>query len=570
MVRRSRAQAAAAAIRKLVLPCDIHEQRSTPFTDCRRTTGTPTPPIPDLSEEDAPNTPPQATSQDDEDVNPMEAGDDDDQGTPAVESDVGSGPPTPVYGRASIPRKRRAGRSAKRGSSRRDAQDEQESRDTASDAGTPRKRGGFRGRGFGGGRWGKPRGGPSHVTQVPLDKEGNMANVRDDEVELPEDPEGEEKVDKNGYLKNGREYRVRTFPIEGKGDRLYMLSTEPARCIGFRDSYLFFQKHRTLYKIILAEEAKKDLIERNLIPHSYKGRAIGVVTARSVFREFGARIIIGGKKITDDYRAAAARAQGDVEGEYAVPEDNLPDTGGVYDRNQFVAWHGASSVYHSGAPTVPAANGKIPDGKKRKVIVTGANWMFEHAREARYDLQSSSYHPILNFDSRFNSSLAMNRRRNLHGVYDVHTNAMQYPKIMQPTHARWEQIPTASPESKKLRISDGESANETISPVPGQGQGSDTIFPAVPAAYTRTFMITDTYYKGPSSSTLGYPGPDEAVLDIGPPGLTHVPEKVLAELPDSCRQSFYEARAEERQWKESWGTEDDDHARSQLRITYNT
>jgi len=32
---------------------------------------------------------------------------------------------------------------------------------------------------------------------------------------------------------------------------LYMLSTEPARCIGFRDSYLFFQKHKLLYKIII-------------------------------------------------------------------------------------------------------------------------------------------------------------------------------------------------------------------------------------------------------------------------------------------------------------------------------
>ncbi len=210
-----------------------------------------------------------------------------------------------------------------------------------------------------------------------------MANVKDDEVELPEDPEGEQKVDKNGELQGGREYRVRTFRIEDKGNRLYMLSTEPARCIGFRDSYLFFQKHKQLYKIILAEEAKKDLIERNLIPHSYKGRAIGVVTARSVFREFGAKIIIGGKRVTDDYQVAAARANGDVEGEYAVPEDNVPIAGNGYDRNRYVAWHGASSVYHSGAPSVPVAPGKAVDGKKRKVVVTGANWMFEHAREAR-------------------------------------------------------------------------------------------------------------------------------------------------------------------------------------------
>ena len=210
-----------------------------------------------------------------------------------------------------------------------------------------------------------------------------MANVKDDEIELPDDPEGETKVNKNGTLLGGREYKVRVFTISGKDDRLYMLSTEPARCIGFRDSYLFFQKHKTLWKIILTEEAKRDLIERSLIPHSYKGRAIGVVTARSVFREFGAKIIIGGRKVTDDYQAAAARARGDIEGELAVPEDKIPGEGDAYDKNRFVAWHGASSVYHTGGPSIPLPNGKIVEGKKRKVIVTGSNWMLEHAREAR-------------------------------------------------------------------------------------------------------------------------------------------------------------------------------------------
>ena len=307
--------------------------------------------------------------------------DDEEQATPAPDSDVDSQPATPASGRGSSTRgRKRGGRGRGRGRGRPPLID-RDSRD--GESGTPRKTR-ARGRGFGGGRWAKPRGGPSHVTQVPLDKLGNMANVIDDEVELPEDAEGEEKVDKNGYLKGDREYRVRTFPIEGKGDRLYMLSTEPARCIGFRDSYLFFQKHPQLFKIILEEDAKKDLIERSLIPHSYKGRAIGVVTARSVFREFGAKIIIGGKRITDDYQVTAARAEGAIEGEFAVPEDNIPAGGDEYDRNRFVAWHGASAVYHTGAPSVPIINGKVIDGKKRKPVVTGANWMFEHARAARY------------------------------------------------------------------------------------------------------------------------------------------------------------------------------------------
>ena len=325
----------------------------------------------------------QDASQGEDDLDPNAEDGDDDQATPAPDSDADSHSAAPASERGHTRGRKRGARARGRGRGRPTPVD-QEGRDAGSDTGTPKKIRG-RGRGFGGGRWAKLRGGPSHVTQVPLDKAGNMANVRDDEVELPEDPEGEDKVDKNGNLKGNREYRVRTFLIEGKGERLYMLSTEPARCIGFRDSYLFFQKHPQLFKIILEEDAKKDLIERSLIPHSYKGRAIGVVTARSVFREFGAKIIIGGKRILDDYQVVAARAEGAVEGEYAVPEDNVPATGDEYDRNRFVAWHGASAVYHTGVPSIPAINGKALDAKRRKPVVTGTNWMLEHARAARYD-----------------------------------------------------------------------------------------------------------------------------------------------------------------------------------------
>lgn len=163
-----------------------------------------------------------------------------------------------------------------------------------------------------------------------------------------------------------------------------MLSTEPARCVGFRDSYLFFAKHKKLYKIIISEDEKHDLIDRKLIPHSYKGRAIGICTARSVFREFGARIIIGGKRVIDDYEVAAAKAEGVVEGELADPNDALPRGTEEYNKNQYVAWHGASSVYHSGVPSVPLQAGKAIPGQKRKIQINDVNWMYEHSRESRY------------------------------------------------------------------------------------------------------------------------------------------------------------------------------------------
>lgn len=247
------------------------------------------------------------------------------------------------------------------------------------DADTPRRRGrgGWRGRG------GRKGGAPAPKAEQVIDAEGTVADIAADECVLPEDPQGETKVDKDGNLKDGRDYRCRVFTVSGRDDRLYMLSTEPARCVGFRDSYLFFTKHRKLYKIIVDDDEKRDMIEREIIPHSYKGRSIGIVTARSVFREFGARIIIGGKRVIDDYNVTLARAEGAVEGEVADPEDHFIP-GEPYNKNQYVAWHGASAVYHTNTPNVPVPNGKV-ESRKRKVNVNDMNWMLEHAREARYE-----------------------------------------------------------------------------------------------------------------------------------------------------------------------------------------
>lgn len=441
-------------------------------------------------------------------------------GTPAAESEVEEGPVTPAP--EPVVRKKRLGRPPKNRPADWDTQDA----GVGSESGTPNKRGRGRGGfGRGGGRGGR-KGGPNHVTQQPIDKEGNMMEVIDDEVDLPEDSEGEKKVDKLGHLQGGRDYRCRTFTVLGRGQRLYMLSTEPARCVGFRDSYLFFTKHKRLYKIIIDDDEKKDLIDRDLIPHSYKGRAIGIVTARSVFREFGAQIIVGGKRIIDDYEVTKMKEEGAVEGELADPNDII-EPGKEYNKNQYVAWHGASSVYHSGAPTVPLQSGKAADSKKKKVMVNDVNWQLEHAREA----------------SRFNAAIAATRRRNLKGVYDVHTNVMQYPKIMQPTHARWEQV---DDYAESMTNGTGEAHDE------GEAQ---SMFTPVKPVVSNNYMIVDTIYQSAPASHLGVPGPDGDGYDLGFNGLSAVSDEIKALLPPECLVAFNEALAKELEWKKQWGTE---------------
>jgi chromatin structure-remodeling complex protein RSC7 len=412
--------------------------------------------------------------------------------------------------------------------------------DNTSEGGTPIKR--KRGRPAGGGFRGRPKGGPAQSTRVAIDKEGTMMDVANDEVDLPEDPEGEEKVDKVGNLLGDRDYRVRVFKIKGRGDRLYMLSTEPARCCGFRDSYLFFTKHMKLYKVIISDSEKMDLIQREIIPHSYKGRSIGVVTARSVFREFGSRIVIGGKKVIDDYYVAAAKERGDVEGELTDINDRLPPPGEPYNKNQYVAWHGASSVYHTGAPSVPTAAGKPIPGK-RKVNITSANWQFEHASSARYVKESTTQNfkllilfILLTISSRFNANLSALRKANMNGVYDAHTNLMCYPKITQPTHAKWEEIPQ---------------------------EQSD-----VPPLVRKHYLVVDMYVQKPPYSSLGIPGPDADFLDVGANGLPDLEDEGIQAMAPEERQAFVQAKQDESWWKDQFHSESVDGARPKIKIGF--
>lgn len=332
-----------------------------------------------------------ADEDDTRDVTPAQ--DEDEAEVDDREDDEGEDDGEPVI--TSLPSRRSRGRG--KGSSRRSARAERvdygtpqpRDLDEASESGTPIRRrrgrpeGSGRGRGRGGFR-GRRKGQRAEAPSVVIDKDGNMLEVIDDEVQVDNDEEGNEKVDMNGKLQGGREYRVRTFTIADKEDRLYMLSTEPARCCGFRDSYLFFAKHPKLYKVLLNEEQKKDLIDRDILPNSYKGRNIAVVTARSVFREFGARIIVGGRKVIDDYKVTEARERGDVEGELADPDDRVPENKEEYNRNRYVAWFGASEVYRNVGQGAGAQGSKPGALGKRRTNVTVENWQFMHAKEARY------------------------------------------------------------------------------------------------------------------------------------------------------------------------------------------
>ncbi|KAG0672190.1 hypothetical protein C6P45_003665 [Maudiozyma exigua] len=260
----------------------------------------------------------------------------------------------------------------------------------------------------------------------PVDKDGNPLPVVNEEYELPEDAEGETKITKDGDLLGGRKFLVRTFTLTDKGNVKFMLSTEPARAVGFRDSYLFFQYHPNLFKFVISQDQKNSLIDRGVLPYSYRSRQIALVTAKSVFREFGSKIIQNGKNITDDYYAIKLREEGKViEGTLSrePSKKNLSKQGN--DGNDIHSVNGINPARnavefferrnqnhrHNADTTLQPNNNQI----------NSTNWLYQHAAAS----------------SRFNSDIYYDRVRVLliegQGIRDPYTNVLHIPANTQPT-----------------------------------------------------------------------------------------------------------------------------------------
>lgn len=190
---------------------------------------------------------------------------------------------------------------------------------------------------------------------------------------------------------------------------------------------------------------------------------------------------------------------------------------------------------------------------------------------------------LTGISSRFNSAATALRHANLDGVYDTNTNMMFYPKIMQPTHARWEQIPPPNTASqldlKHLtnglpngpNLPNGTSDHDTNTVDASEPQDEPTLFTPIPPIISRNFTILDTTFTSPPLSGTGYPGPDGHVEDLasGPNGLSSVPDEVVEELPEECRRAFEQARQMQREWKKQWGTEKETSLRGDLCIGLN-
>ncbi|KAF9897145.1 hypothetical protein BX616_006106 [Lobosporangium transversale] len=262
------------------------------------------------------------------------------------------------------------------------------------------------------------------------------------EEQAEEDPEenegeieeaGEAKITKDGELLGGREYKCRSFRMPNRGSRIYMLSMDPARVLGFRDSYLFFLRNPSLVRINTTVEERTWMIENGMLMANFKSKLIAVVTARSIFKMFGHRIIKRGRSKIDDYyesRAVEDDVGDESDEDMAGDPDGSQGSGTHEDGTQGRRKH---TLFHTDEPVRQ---------------VTDLNWMYESAMAVRS----------------LNTQLRTLRQENPKFL-DPHTNIEQIPAAKQPT--RCEVVPVL--QSKKeapSAIQSENTLNQTVLSIP--------------------------------------------------------------------------------------------------------
>jgi chromatin structure-remodeling complex protein RSC7 len=127
---------------------------------------------------------------------------------------------------------------------------------------------------------------------------------------------------------------------------------------------------------------------------------------------------------------------------------------------------------------------------------------------------------------------------------------MHYPSIMQPTHARIEQI------------------NDATEPENDDNKAPSTTFPPIKPSISRNFLVMDTHLETPPAgvAAAAYEVPfrtsradhdASAAADFLAPfkGMSAVSDDVRDLLPEECKRAFDAAREKEAAWFGRWGDE---------------
>ncbi|KAG0170741.1 hypothetical protein DFQ30_002071 [Apophysomyces sp. BC1015] len=314
---------------------------------------------------------------------------------------------------------------------------------------------------------GKKRGRPKAKDERPKKMFRQESESDIDEI-------GEKKVDRDGHLLEGRQYRVPTFELPDRGNMLFMFSKDPAALLGFRDSFVFLKKNPKLVKVHVTDGEKGYLVEMNLLRSTFRTREVSVVTARSVYKQFGHRVLKKGRRGRDDYYYTGEVDEGDPFGDgNDNSEDDAKDAGADKSWSPF-ALSGRNNITNKRTARLAAP-------------VTDVNWMHHVAMSIRD----------------FNAHLCEFRRENP-TFYDIHTNVHQIPSLKQPKKLLYrtedqtkKEVGSSQDDKKPTKLLAGNAQEPTTAAPSSQQQSHVEPHTAVPSQLqNRQGTVANQFHDG--------------------------------------------------------------------------
>lgn len=237
--------------------------------------------------------------------------------------------------------------------------------------------------------------------EVPVPSRKVLPPIEGDAYVTDDDPKGDTKIDVNGNLLGGRQFKSQTFILPGRHpERRYMLAIDAARTSGFRDSLYYFRRNPFAFKLNATQTEKDYLIEIGKLGGHLRTRSVTLVTARSAFKLHGAKMLVDGRIGIDDYYEEKAIAEAGLRGlkagdyaselleqQQAATADASAAASGKVERSGL-------GLYRTGGPTTvfggsglgPYSDGPLHVAKKAMLTregVTDENWMFAMAQRTR-------------------------------------------------------------------------------------------------------------------------------------------------------------------------------------------
>lgn len=255
-----------------------------------------------------------------------------------------------------------------------------------------------------------PRGALENVIKGQVYTIKNTAyTAGEDELILPENEKGNTKIDSEGRLLGGREYKLVTFnsPSRGRPDRVYALTIDAARACGYTDSLAFLRRCPQIVKLSCNPEEREMLINVGRITGNLKHRAVTMVVMRNVFKLMGARLVKNGKWVDDDYDEERGLVDCEANGwtphgpvlEEELAVNQYPSAGGpgrppanagiladaVAAKSSLGSWYnvGGFTTQFGGNGVDPWSDHHAKRGKLRQLGVTEEDWILRTAEDSR-------------------------------------------------------------------------------------------------------------------------------------------------------------------------------------------